>query len=78
MGFALVLTGCSASIKGSVTAEAPKPLTRACANPVKINPKRNLENQWRKDRKNLVICKDRHGSLVKWVNQTQKLIGNNR
>jgi uncharacterized lipoprotein YajG len=69
-----LLTGCAASIKGSVTAEAPRNLTKPCPKPVKINPNRNIENQWRKDRKNLTVCRDRHGNLVRFHQRANRIL----
>jgi len=75
---AFLLTGCAASIKGSVTANAPRELTKACNDPVIINAKKNLEVQWRKDRTSLVICKDRHGRLVKYHHGANDLVSGGR
>jgi len=75
---AFLLMGCAASIKGSVTANAPRELTKPCKKPVIINYKKNLESQWRKDRSSLVICKDRHGRIVKYYQGSNALVSRGR
>lgn len=79
---ALTLTACAgstASVKPDLR-PAPGALTVACASPAKLPArglsKREVETYWRRDRANLVSCKDRHGAVVTYYRQRDgRLIG---
>jgi len=41
---------------------------------VVIDRSRNIENQWRRDRQRLVVCRDRHGNLVRYYEETNRIL----
>lgn len=80
---ASTLTGCGGSMSltagntqpigelGKVQARPPAELTKACASPLKIasGSAGAVERIWARDRAALVMCKERHASLVKFYSE---------
>lgn len=79
---AFLLTACAgstASVKPDLR-PAPPYLVAACADPSKLPSRglsrREIEVYWRRDRANLVSCKDRHGALVTYYRSRDgRLVG---